>query len=199
MAVLSFTTELEAVNSMLSSIGLSPVPSIEDTGIEDAARARDILRATARGVLVRGYDFNTDDGYELAPGPDGIIRVPVGALEVDASDSAVRVVVRRHPSVGLALWNKGSMGWQFAAPVPCKIVWGFPYTDLPETARAYIATSAGRQFQQGSVGATVLDRFEAEDEERLLLLLEKREAKSRGANIFRDNAAIANTVGNRRY
>lgn len=199
MPILSFTTELEAVNSMLGSIGLSPVPSVEDTGIEDAARARDLLRATTRGVLTRGYDFNTDDGYELAPGPDGIIRIPVGALEVDASDPARRLVVRRHPSAELALWDKANRTWLFDAPVPCKIVWGFEFVDLPETARAYIASSAGRQFQQGSVGATVLDRFEEEDERRLFFLLEKRESKSRGANIFRNNAAIANTVSNRRY
>lgn len=199
MPILSFTTELEAVNSMLGSIGLSPVPSVEDTGIEDAARARDLLRATTRGVLTRGYDFNTDDGYELAPGPDGIIRVPIGALEVDAVDAARRLVVRRHPAGDMALWDKDGLTWLFTASVPCKIVWGYEFTDLPETARAYIGTSAGRQFQQGSVGATVLDRFEAEDEQRLLLMLEKREAKSRGANIFRNNPAIANTVSNRRY
>lgn len=199
MAILSFTTELEAVNAMLGSIGLSPVPTLDDIGIEDANRARDLLRATTRGVLTRGYDFNTDDGYELAPNTEGLLVIPTGALEVDPSDQSLKAVIRRHPSGSMCLWNKGSMSWEFDTSVACKIVWGFNFADLPETARAYITTSAGRQFQQGSVGASILDRFEAEDEMRLFALLEKREAKSRGANIFRDNPRIASSVNSRRY
>lgn len=199
MAILSFTTELEAVNAMLGSIGLSPVPSLDDIGIEDANRARDLLRATTRGVLSQGWDFNTDYDYDLAPDASGIIKLPVGALEVDASDNSNRVVVRRHPSGDMALWDKNNRTWNFSAPVPCKIVWGFLFTDLPETARAYIGTAAGRQFQQGSVGAQILDRYEAEDEERLRLMLVQREAKSRGANIFRDNPLVAASINNRRY
>lgn len=199
MAVLSFTSELEAVNSMLGSIGLSPVPTVDDIGIDDANRARDLLRATTRGVLTRGYDFNTDDKYELAPGTDGTIRVPSGALEVDPSEQTTKAVIRRHPNGNLCLWSKDNQSWTFDAPVACKVVWHFPFTDLPETARAYIAISAGRQFQQGSVGASILDRFEEEDELRMFMLLEKREAKSRGSNIFRDNRAISGSVNNRRY
>lgn len=199
MAALSFTTELEAVNAMLGSIGLSPVPSLDDVGIEDANRARDLLRATTRGVLTRGYDFNTDEGYELRPDAAGVIKVPNGALEIDPSDNSMSVVVRRHPDGFMALWNKADHTWIFTEAVECDVVWGFDYTDLPETARAYIATAAGRAFQQGSVGAQILDAFEAEDELKLWLLLEKREAKSRRSNVLRDNPAVAGSVNNRRY
>lgn len=199
MAVLSFTTELDAVNAMLGSIGLSPVPSLDDVGIEDANRARDLLRATTRGALTRGYDFNTDRQFNLAPDLDGLIKVPFGALEVRPSDPSSSAVVRRHPDGDMALWDKAGQTWTFTAAVACDVVWGYPYDDLPETARMYVAISAGRQFQQGSVGASVLDRFEQEDEEKALLMLEKREAKSRRANVFRNNPAISASVNNRRY
>ncbi|WJY17673.1 hypothetical protein QQS45_08430 [Alteriqipengyuania flavescens] len=199
MAILSFTTELEAVNSMLASIGQSPVPGLDDSGIEDANRARDTLRATTRGVLTRGYDFNTDEGYELRPDSEGLIKLPTGVLEIDPSDNSQSIVARRHPNGALCLWNKADKTWAFDGPVACDIVWGFEFIDLPETARAYITTSAGRQFQQGSVGAQILDRFEAEDESRLFMMLEKREAKSRRANVLRDNPAVSGSVNNRRY
>lgn len=199
MALLSYTTELEAVNAMLASIGLSPVPGLEDSGIDDANRARDLLRATLRGVLTRGYDFNTDEEYELSPDAGGLIRLPQGVLELDPSDNARGIVQRRHPNGAMCLWDKDGKTWVFDAPVLCDVVWAFEFADLPETARAYITASAGRQFQQGSVGAQILDAFEAEDERRLFLLLEKREAKSRRANLLRDNPTVASTVNNRRY
>ena len=199
MAALSFTTELEAVNAMLASIGLSPVPSLDDVGIEDANRARDLLRATTRGVLTRGYDFNTDESYELRPDASGVIKVPTGALEIDPSDNSLSIVVRRHPDGYLALWDKQAKSWTYTEAVECDVVWGYSYEDLPETARSYIAVSAGRKFQQGSVGAQILDAFEAEDENRLWMLLEKREAKSRRANVMRDNPTVAGSINNRRY
>lgn len=200
MAVLSFTTELEAVNAMLGSIGMSPVPGLDDSGIEDANRARDLLRATTRGTLTRGYDFNTDEAYELRPDPDGIVKVPTGVLEIDPSDNSLSVVQRRHPVNGdMCLWDKTNSTWVFDAPVECDVVWSFAFEDLPETARSYITVAAGRQFQQGSVGAQILDAFESEDEQRLWFLLEKREAKSRRANVFRDSPQVASSVNNRRY
>lgn len=199
MAILSFSTELDAVNAMLGSIGLSPVPSLDDVGIEDANRARDLLRATCRGALTRGYDFNTDADYELTPDAEGVIKAPVGALEIDASAKSTHVVMRRHPDGDMAVWDKDNKTWTFTEPLACNIVWGFAFSDLPETARAYITVCAGRQFQQGSVGAALLDRFEQEDEERLRLMLEKREAKGRGSNIFRDNPTVSASVNNRRY
>lgn len=199
MANPSFTTELEAVNTMLRSIGLSPVPSLEYTGIEDVGDALNELRNQTRSILTKGWDFNTDEGYELTPDPSGFIKIPNGALEVDLDDTSKPVVLRRHPTEGMCLWDKSENTWTFDEPVECEIIWAYDFEDLPQTARDYIGVSAARRFQQGKVGAQILDRFDAEHVTEARLAFERREAKSRDANIFRDNPRIAGSVNNRRY
>ena len=54
------TTELEAVNVMLSNIGESPVNTLEDDNVIDATVARTILKSISREVQALGWNFNTD-------------------------------------------------------------------------------------------------------------------------------------------
>jgi hypothetical protein len=86
----------------------------------------------------------------------------------------------------------------FAASVTVKVTWAFAFEDLPETARCYIATAAGRRFQSKVIGSTILDRFEEEDELKAWLLLERDERGSRKTNLFRANATLAG-FGSRSY
>jgi hypothetical protein len=61
----NFTTELEAVNTMLSAVGSQPVSSL-DAGAE-VAIAKNILRETRREVLSRGWSFNYETEVKLTP------------------------------------------------------------------------------------------------------------------------------------
>lgn len=48
--MISPTTELEAINTMLSTIGEAPISTVEDSGVIDAVMARQILRTVDREV-----------------------------------------------------------------------------------------------------------------------------------------------------
>lgn len=198
MPMISVMTELEAVNEMLMSIGQAPVNTLAVTGIKDVNIAKTRLTSMTRRVLSRGFNFNTDEGYELTPDVDGLIAFPAGALKVEGMSSADEFTVRRHPSKGMAIYNKVDRTFEFAAPIAVKITWAFAFEDLPETARCYIATAAGRRFQSKVVGSPILDRYEEEDEMKAWILLERDERGSRKTNLFRGNAQLAG-FGNRRY
>ena len=197
MPMISFMTELEAVNEMLMSIGQAPVNTLAVTGIKDVAIARARLASMTRRVLSRGFNFNTDEGYPLTPDSDGIILIPDGALKVEGSGPTDDYTQRRH-SKGLALYNKTDRTFAFPAGITVKVVWSFAFEDLPETARCYIATAAGRRFQSKAIGSQILDRFEEEDEMKAWLLLERDERGSRKTNLFRNNATLAG-FGSRSY
>jgi hypothetical protein len=190
-------TELEAVNEMLMSIGQAPVNTLAVTGINDVNIAKARLTTMTRRVLTRGFNFNTDEGYELTPDVDGIIVVPSGAIKFEAMNRD-ELTQRRHPDKGMAVYNKGTRSFLFTAPVAVKISWAFSFEDLPETARCYVATAAGRRFQSKAIGSQILDRFEEEDELKAWVLLERDERGSRKTNLFSGNAGIAG-FGNRRY
>lgn len=67
---LALTTELEAVNAMLSAAGESPLAPNTDLSTAthaDVEMAIAILRGTTREVLSMGWKFNTEFGYEVEP------------------------------------------------------------------------------------------------------------------------------------
>lgn len=196
MPIVSAMTELEAVNEMLMSIGQAPVNSLAVSGIKDVAIARARLDTALRQILSRGWAFNTDTGYTFNPDVDGHIVPPATALKVK-SESA-NVVLRRHPTKGLALYDADGQTFEFSEPLSCTVVWLFQFEDIPQTARHYIATVAARRFQSKAIGSQILDRFEEEDEMKAWIALEREERAVRKTNIFRGNPAISG-FGNRSY
>jgi hypothetical protein len=61
------TTELEAVNAMLASIGEAPIASLDSATAADVQTAISLLRNTTREVQARGWRFNTEFGFQIAP------------------------------------------------------------------------------------------------------------------------------------
>ena len=57
------TTELQAVNTMLSTIGEAPVNSITGTTTVDVSVAKNILDETSMSVQSQGWNFNTHTNY----------------------------------------------------------------------------------------------------------------------------------------
>lgn len=199
MRVLEHTTLLEAVNTVLSTVGNSPVSSVDGSGIEDADLAFRLITEATRRVCLGSYDWNTDNDYPLAPDTEGYISLPSGALTVDPQTPTTKLVVRRNPAnEKLGLWDKSNHTFKIEGSVPCQITWGFPFEDLPEIARDFIVLSSGRTFQKRFVGSQVLDRYSAEDVARASAALERTELRSRDYNLFRDNPSMAR-VNNRSY
>lgn len=188
MSMIQVMTELEAVNEMLMSIGQAPVNTLNVTGIRDVNVARAELVKVSRRVQTRGWNFNTDDAYVLTPDVDGIVLIPSGALKV-IPQVGNQYATRRHAK-GMALYDRDNMTFKFAAAATVQVVWGFAFEDLPETARAYVATAAGRKFQARVIGSPILDRFEEADEMQAWFLLERDERASRKTNLFHRNASM---------
>jgi hypothetical protein len=64
---LAATTELEAVNAMLATIGESPIADVDTATQADATIAINTLRDVVREVQSMGWKFNTEFGYQVAP------------------------------------------------------------------------------------------------------------------------------------
>lgn len=191
MPNLDFTTELEAVNEMLVSIGQAPVNTLAVSGIRDVNIARGELAKVSRQVQLTGWNWNTDEGYTLYPDIDGVIAIPQGLLKFEPQDRGLALTQRRHPTKGLAIYDKDALSFTFKAPLKIKAVWGFPFDDLPESARNFIAISAARKFQARTIGSQELDGFNSEDEQRAWNNLIRDERGSRNTNMFRRNRSLS--------
>jgi hypothetical protein len=186
-------TQLEAVNECLMSIGQSPVNSLS-TAVGDVNIALSMLGIQTRYVQLYGFSFNTDVSYPLSPDVNQFIAMPTGALRVDPTDPLVDLVVRRHPTYGMGLYDRANRTWLIGSSVPCDITWGYGFEDMPDSARNYIAISTARKFQKRTIGSQELDGYAAEDEAKAWSLLLRDERKSRDTNSFRSSNSLIRTT-----
>lgn len=155
------TTELQAVNSMLRSIGEAPVNTLPTAGVSDASLARDTLHDVNRAVQGKGLKFNSDYKVQYAPDASDNINIPTNALRVNAyyrssdKDYAVR---------GRLLYDRYNQTYTFTDIVYLNIVFFLEWDYMPEHVRRYVYVKAGRQFQQEAVGSEILWRFKQQDE-----------------------------------
>lgn len=189
--MLNPTTELEALNSMLSTIGEAPVSTVEDNGIVDAVIARQILRGTSREVQARGWHFNTEKGYPILPDVNGNLMLPSTVLRCDTVNSSedIDVVVR-----GTRLYDRRNHTFTFTKPVTVDMVILLPFDELPEVARYYITVRASRIYQERVVGSESLSKFNSQDELRAKVALEDYEAETADYNMLTDSYSVARVL-----
>lgn len=186
------STELDAINEMLTTIGETPVSTVDDNGVVDAAIARQILTSISRTVQSRGWHFNTEIDYMLHPAtPSKEIILPLNVLRVDTvkEDHDIDVVQR-----GKRLYNRRKHTYEFDRSLKTDLVTMLAFDELPEPARFYITLRAARVFQSRVVGSTTLDGFSERDEMYAKMVLEEFNGDTKDANILHDSDGVANIL-----
>lgn len=179
-------SELDAVNTMLISIGQAPVNTLAVSGIRDVAIASTVLHNTSREVQNLGWDFNQDYQYELVPNGSNHIILPANALNVEASAYGQRYAARGDEGV-MKFWDLKEQTFEITvSPLKVNIIWFFDFADLPQHARNYIATKAARRFQAYSVGSQILFEYTMADELDALTEMKRHSAASQDVNILSD-------------
>jgi hypothetical protein len=181
------TTMLDAVNQIIATIGEPPVNSIEDNGVLDATMALQALSSVNRKVQLKGWHWNTEDNYPLAPSyPEGELHLPKNTLRVDPSgDFKSMDLVSR----GQRLYDRANHTFQIGKHVTVNIVLLLPFEELPEAARTYITIKAARRFSEGQIGSELLSQFSMRDEVEARANLEEAEGETANYNIL-DNDVV---------
>jgi len=173
------TTELEAVNVMLTSIGEQPVNTLDTPGISVVSIARAILHQTSRQVQERGLRCNTETDFPLPVDEHGNVRVPANTLKVDPTDPTKDYVLR-----GDRLYDRRNRTYTFTEPVRVDLVLFLPFEQLPQAAREYITIRAARIFQTRVLGSETLHAFTLEDERQAFHSLIAAEVETGDYNVF---------------
>lgn len=191
---LTLTSELDAINIMLGTIGESPINSLDAaTGVVDAVTARAILAEVSVQVQEEGWHFNTDYEFVLTPSLDTKeIYVPANAIEVDASAydrNDIDVAIR-----GNRLYDRKNKTFQFQQDIKADLTILLEFNELPQAARHYITVRAARVFQQRVVGSNVLGSFSAQDEASALRSMRRYEARTGDYNILTGNYSVMRII-----
>lgn len=174
------TSKLDAVNTMLSSIGEAPVSSLS-SGLIEAEIAESILDTIDREVQSMGWHFNTELNKSFAQTPAGEILLPADVLRADATLKANSPdLVQR----GLKMYDRKNHTFNIGASAALDIVVQLVFNDLPEVAKRYIVLRATRIFQDRVVGSNTLHDFQEKDEAMALYQLKDFDKAADDHNIF---------------
>ena len=179
------TTQLEAVNTMLSTIGEAPVNSLTGVLPLDASTAVNILNEVNREVQSAGWKFNTS--WKVSLNRDVNNKLVVGAdvlhIEFDhlrESKSSYDPVLRGNYLYNLAkesyIWDKD---FEYVT-----VIYLLDFETIPEQARRYITIRASRIYHDRTLGSQAIHKYSLTDELGALALLKQTEADTADHNIF---------------
>jgi hypothetical protein len=174
------TSKLDAVNTMLSSIGEAPVSSLS-SGLIEAEIAESILNTIDREVQSMGWHFNTDLNKNFAKDTLGQIILPANILRADSTlkANAPNLVQR-----GLKMYDRVNHTFVISTDAALDVVLQLLFDDLPEVAKRYIVLRATRIFQDRVVGSNTLHDFQQRDEAEALVQLKDFDKAADDHNIF---------------
>lgn len=161
----STVTELEAVNTMLSCVGESPVNALESGQSPLADMAREILKQECRKVQQSGWNFNTEVNVTLAKNVDDEIPIGEDVVSVKLNGTSfnnpgcISVAIR-----GLKLYDTTNNTTEFQSNLQVDLIRLLDFSDVPPIVRWYIAVKAARVLQGRIEGSDAHHRFSLEEE-----------------------------------
>jgi len=196
------TTELQAVNQMLSVIGEAPVNAITGTVTTDVSVAKNILDETSMSVQSMGWNFNNHYEYTLAKDTDNKVPLPSNCVQADASAQyRDRNLVIRNGFLYDIANHTDVFGTSTTLPT-CDLVLVQQFEQLPEYARQYIATKAARRFASRYIGDKGITELAGNDEQEALAAFRQADSRSADANMLEGDSntySIINRTNRRTY
>lgn len=134
------STELDAVNQILSSVGQAPVTTLNLQNPE-VAIPFNTLKEVSKEVQLEGWSFNVERKVELSPSNEQI-RFPTNVLYYDSNEyhRGEFDLVRRNGVV----YDRLKHTDKFTKNIFMDITWYWDFQDLPPAIQAYITARAAR-------------------------------------------------------
>ena len=133
-------TELSAVNSILGSIGQSPITTLNFSNPE-ISFIHNLLTEVTKDILNEGWHFNTENHIKFSPDANGNITIPVNYLRFDLNDGQAdrnMDVVKRDGK----LYDLVNHTDVFDHDVELDVVYLYHFEDIPSVFQRYIIAKA---------------------------------------------------------
>ena len=167
-------TELSAVNSILGSIGQSPITNLSLTNLNnpEISFIKNILDETSKNVQNEGWHFNKEDHVLRSPDANGNYLIPSDYLRFDVHDGLydrTRDVVRKNGK----LYDNVEHTDVFEGNLYFDITFLRAFTDVPPTIQRYIIARASvRAATQLVSNADLVKLLQLEEEQTKAAALE---------------------------
>ena len=200
MAVVSYgaSTELDAVNSILMSVGESPVNTLNVQSPE-VAIAQKTLQQVCREVLAEGWVFNTEKQYPIKLDTNNHCIVPNNVLQIDVNQFKHLDdfhVIQRDDNGVLKLYDLHEHRFNFENTsddtLYVDIIWMYQFENIPQVFRDYITQRASRIASNRMVNDPKSSEMMGTDESLARALAVEYDANQADYNIFNDQEGRTN-------
>ena len=185
MTTTTRSTELEAVNVILSTIGEAPLNSLSGSLPVDGTMAKNVLSEISREVQSSGWHFNTHYKSTLTRDTNNNIPVATNVVRVELDPNLESKVdydlVQRDGKLFNIAKNTDVFDKDFKDVTQVLLL---PFNEIPEQAKRYITIRSARVFHDRTLGANTLHKFSQEDEKQALSILRNAEARTGDYTIF---------------
>ncbi len=138
----------DAINICLTTIGESPVPSTTSiVGHYEAELADTIIGEAKTEILAEGFQFNTDDNWDLVPDTQGYITIPADVISVDGTSRGDDLIERAGK-----LYNKADNTYKFTSTQKLSIVWDLAFDTLPIPMQSVVVAAAKLKLYTRVIG-----------------------------------------------
>lgn len=159
-ASLSSSTELDAINDILSAIGEPPVSSLDAEANADVANARRILANQNRRVQSKGWTFNIELDTTLTPDVfSQMINYLPTFLKVTSTSGTTNYIKR-----GEFVYDTTNKTDLFESSIQVNLVMLRDYDEMPWCFRDLIVAKAARQFNMRFFGDDSVEAKLAQEE-----------------------------------
>jgi len=189
------TTELQAVNKILQSVGTRSVAALSATSPVDVLLAQQILSDVTRERQLNGYHWNRIYTTTAAPDGAGTITLDSSWLRVDtrAEDAYTDVV-----KVGTYLFDRMNDTAVFTSALKVTVLIERPLTEIPEDFIEWIIAESSRKFQAILQGDARRDNQLRGDERDAKAIAMVGEIRNTDANILNGYGPARSAVSRRR-
>ena len=185
MTTTTRSTELEAVNVILSTIGEAPLNSLSGSLPVDGTMAKNVLSEISREVQSSGWHFNTHYKSTLTRDTNNNIPVATNVVRVELDPNLESKVdydlVQRDGKLFNIAKNTDVFDKDFEDVTQVLLL---PFNEIPEQAKRYITIRSARVFHDRTLGANTLHKFSQEDEKQALSILRNAESRTGDFSIF---------------
>ena len=145
------STELDAVNQILSSVGQAPVTTL-DLQNPEVFITLSTLREVSKQVQLEGWTFNTEREYPMVRNETtNEISLPANLLAIDANlhthKNDYDLVMRNGK-----LYDRLNKTYVFTENPKVDVLWYFDFQYLPPAVQSYVTARAARMCATKMVG-----------------------------------------------
>ena len=181
------SSELDAVNSVLMSVGESPVNTLQ-TQSPEVAIAQNTLSQVAREVLAEGWVFNTEYEVKFPVDANKQVLLSDAVLQVDANrfyHLDTYNVIRKDGKLYDRYEHKNTFDEE--STMYLDVVWMYAFEDIPQSFRDYITAKAARIASNRMVADAEMAKPLEQDEIVARSIAIEYDTRQADYNVFNDN------------